>query len=66
MTDGGPTVRKADVPGGNRMAQEAKAGRPKGRGNQDSTCDGLSVAVVANPPDTGPVPGPERALTWAG
>jgi hypothetical protein len=36
---GGPTVRRAELPGGNRMAQEANVGRPKGDGKAGTRSD---------------------------
>jgi hypothetical protein len=64
VVPGKPTVRKAQVLGGNRMAREANAGGRKAAGNQ-----GVRLApplvVLGNWPDTGRVPGPERALTRA-
>jgi hypothetical protein len=39
--------------------------RRKATGNRDG-CPAPPLAVPHNRPDTGLLPGPERALTWAG
>lgn len=49
---GRSTVRKTEFLGGNRMAQEANAGPPKGTGNRDDPRP-LQVVVSDNRPDTG-------------
>jgi hypothetical protein len=52
------TVRKAQHPSGNRMAQEAKAGSRKATGNRGMTTSAPPVAPD-NRPDTGNCPGPK-------
>lgn len=61
---GRPTVRKAQLPSGNRMAQEANAGSRKATGTRGMMTTSPLVAPH-NRPDTGMLPGPERVLTWA-
>jgi hypothetical protein len=58
------TVRKAQVLSGNRMAQEANAGRRKATGNRENRLV-LQPVLPDNWPDTGALPGPERVPTWA-
>jgi hypothetical protein len=62
---GKPEVTKAQVPGGNRMPKKLMPVRRKATGNRD-TRPALPLVVPHNRPDTGRLPGPERALTWAG
>ena len=50
---GRPTVRRAQLPGGNRKAQEANAGGRKATGNRDV------MIVPDNRPDTGDCPDPK-------
>ena len=59
------TVRKVQFPSGNRMAQQANAGRRKATGNREIFLV-LHQILAHNWPDTGMLPGPERVLTWAG
>lgn len=55
MTAGGkPTVRKAQLSGGNRMTREANAGGRKATGNRDELTVLLLSGVADNWPDTGP------------
>ena len=54
MVPGKPTVRKAQIPGGNRMTREANAGGRKAAGNRDTDGWPLLLAVLDNWPDTGP------------
>ena len=63
---GGPTVRDAEVRGGNRMVQEANAGEPKGarKPGQDDRVLLRSSRITGRIRDD--VPGPERVLTWTG
>jgi len=61
---GKPTVRKARLPSGRRMAQEANAGGRKAAGNRDTI--GQLLRWLSR--ITGRIralPGPERVLTWA-
>jgi len=58
------TVRKAQALSGNRMAQEANAGRRKATGNRQTRLV-LQSALPDNWPDTGVLPEPERVPTWA-
>lgn len=46
---GRPTARKAQISSGNRMIQEAKADRPKGRrkAGQPFTCSGITRRIRA-------------------
>jgi len=62
VVPGKPTVRKAQFPGGNRMTRQANAGGRKAAGTRDAWL-APPLAVPDNWPDTGLVPGPERALT---
>src|SRR5262249_21608940 len=50
---GKPTVRKAQVPGGNRMTRQADAGGRKAAGNR-GTMAGPPLAVPDNWPEIGP------------
>lgn len=50
---GKPTARKAQLPSGNRMIQEAKAGSRKAAGNR-GWWPAPPLAVPHNWPDTGP------------
>lgn len=50
---GKPTVREAQLPGGRRMVQQAKAGRPKGDRKPTRRWLLPLVAVSDNCPDTG-------------
>ena len=61
---GRPTVRGAELPGGNRMVQEANAGGRKAAGTRDAVVVS-SDGRPENRPDTGLVAGPERVLTWS-
>ena len=63
---GRPTVREAELPGGNRMVQEAKAGEPKGgrKPGQDGRVLLWPLRITGRIRDS--VPGPERVLTWTG
>jgi hypothetical protein len=63
---GGPTVRDAEVRGGNRMVQEANAGKPKGarKPGQDDRVLLRSSRITGRIRDD--VPGPEKVLTWTG
>ena len=60
LVAGRPTVRDAELPGGNRMVQEAKAGVPKG-GRKPGKVLRPPAAVPDNWPDTG-----QRARTRKG
>jgi hypothetical protein len=62
---GTPTARKAELRGGNRTVQQAKAGSRKATRNRDNRV-APPAAVPHNWPDTGPGARPERALTWTG
>jgi hypothetical protein len=63
VAPGKPTVRKAQFPGGNRMTRQANAGGRKAAGNRDHDGWLLRQRHPDNWPDTGRVPGPERAQT---
>jgi hypothetical protein len=65
MRSGRLTVRNAQLPSGNRMAQQANAGSRKAAGNREISLVLLQI-LPDNWPDTGVLPGPERVLTWAG
>src|SRR5947199_2130237 len=63
---GRPTVRRAEVSGGNRMSKKP---RPAGESRQETGIVGLllQTAVLDNWPDTGPgARAPKGALTWTG
>jgi len=60
---GKPTVRKAQVPGGNRMTREANAGGRKAAGNRDEVAGPFCWLSWITGRIPGGVPGPERALT---
>ena len=61
---GRPTVRKAQLPNGCRMTQEANADTPKGDGKPAIAPSGSSAGWLPhNWSDTGGVL-PERELTW--
>ena len=64
-TAGKPTVRKAQPLSGNRMTQEAKAGRSKGQGKDGSRQYSCSVAAITRR-IRALVVRLERALTWVG
>jgi hypothetical protein len=57
-------VRDAEIPGGNRMVQEAKAGVPKGgrKPGQGGRILLRLSRITGRIRDN--VPGPERVLTW--
>jgi hypothetical protein len=52
MMPGRPTARKAQLPSGHRMTQEANAGSRKATGNRD-VWPAPPLAVSYNRPDTG-------------
>ena len=62
---GRPTVRESGTPRREQDAQQANAGGRKATGNH-GVLAGTSAGCRDNWPDTRPVAGPERALTWAG
>jgi hypothetical protein len=51
---GKPTVRKAQLLGGQRMTREANAGGGNAAGNYDQQVSALLLMVVGNRSDTGP------------
>ena len=52
MVGGKPTVRRAQLPGGNRMTREANAGGRKAAGNRDPAL-AFYQRFLDNWPDTG-------------
>jgi hypothetical protein len=61
---GKPTVRKAQSLGGNRMAQEANAGRPKGQGKVGRRRNSCRVSRITRR-IRAQVARSERTPTWA-
>lgn len=62
MVAGRPTVRKAQIPAGNRMTREANAGAPKGDG-KGTTITTASWSCGVEPAGYEPRARPERELT---
>jgi hypothetical protein len=46
-------VRRAQLPGGNRMTEKRNAGSRKAAGNRDTMAGPLRLVVLDNWPDTG-------------
>ena len=51
---GKPTVRKAQLPGGNRMTKKRTPAAERQRGTHDESISALPLMIVDNRPDTGP------------